>query len=49
MKTWLVTYRLCDRVYDKVVVARDDLTAWLLVFRSHTLGSELLDIQEVRL
>ena len=47
MHVYQITYRLCGKTLQAVRPAKDEMTAWLMVFRSHYLGSELIEILEI--
>ena len=47
MKTWEVDYLLCGKFQQRIVVAKDEVRAWLAIFRMHYLAPELLEVRRV--
>jgi hypothetical protein len=47
MISWEVDYLLCGKFHQRVVVAKDEVAAWVIVFRSHYITSELLEVRRL--
>jgi hypothetical protein len=47
LKLFSVKYVLCGQLRERIVLAKDDVRAWIVVWRSHHLPACPIEVQEV--